>query len=383
MKGEACHFYSILEPIRDGDKLYGMLGVNVDITDRKRAEKELAQSKALLEAAIENLPFDFFAIGPDGRYILQNDTSKQHWGNVIGKFPKDVCSNSVELALWLDNNRRAFNGEKVEGEVELTTHGETRFFHNVLSPIRSGRYTHGILGINIDITDRKRAEQEKLEMERRLLHAQKLESLGILAGGIAHDFNNILAGIMGYADLVKVQLPESEPARKDIDIIKKAVERAAHLTRQMLAYSGKGKFIVEPVSLSRVVKDMRAMLEMSISKKATLNCNLASDLPMIEADASQIHQIILNLVINASEALGEDSGVIAISTDTIHCSGTDCAVLGGDDLREGLYVRLEVTDTGCGMDEANAGEDIRSFLHDEVHGPGIGLGSGPRHFARA
>ena len=373
VKGEARHFYSILVPIRDGDRLHGMLGVNVDITDRKRAEKELAQSKALLEATIENLPFDFFAIGPDGRYILQNATSKQHWGDAIGKFPKDVCSNSVELALWLDNNRRAFNGEKVEGEAELTTHGETRFFHNVLSPIRSGKQTHGILGINIDITDRKRAEQEKLEMERRLLHAQKLESLGILAGGIAHDFNNILAGIMGYADLVKVQLPESEPARKDIDIIKKAVERAAHLTRQMLAYSGKGKFIVEPVSLSRVVKDMRAMLEMSISKKATLNCNLASDLPMIEADASQIHQIILNLVINASEALGEESGVIAISTDTIQCSGTDCAVLGGDDLREGLYVRLEVTDTGCGMDEQTLAKIFDPFFTTKFTGRGLGL----------
>src|SRR5208282_5861680 len=145
------------------------------------------------------------------------------WGEAIGKFPEDVCLNRVDLARWLDNNRRAFNGEKVEGDVEFTTHGEMRFFHNIVSPIRSGRQTHGILGINIDITDRKRAEEEKLDLERRLLHAQKLESLGILAGGIAHDFNNILAGIMGYADLVKVQLPECEPARKDLDIIKKAV----------------------------------------------------------------------------------------------------------------------------------------------------------------
>ena len=119
VKREARHFYSISVPIRDGEMLYGMLGVNVDISDRKRAEKELAQSKALLEATIENLPFDFFAIGPDGRYILQNDTSKQHWGDAIGKFPRDVCLNSVELALWLDNNRRAFNGGKVEGKRSL------------------------------------------------------------------------------------------------------------------------------------------------------------------------------------------------------------------------------------------------------------------------
>ena len=248
------------------------------------------------------------------------------------------------------------------------------FAHAMTAAARGpeGKIAFG-LGVVQDITDRKRAEQEKLDMERRLLHAQKLESLGILAGGIAHDFNNILAGIMGYADLVKVQLPASEPARKDIDIIKKAVERAAHLTRQMLAYSGKGKFVVEPVSLSRIVKDMRAMLEMSISKKATLNCNLAPNLPMIEADASQIHQIILNLVINASEALGEDSGVITISTDTIHCNGTDYAVLGGDDLREGHYVRLEVSDTGCGMDEQTLAKIFDPFFTTKFTGRGLGL----------
>ena len=125
-----------------------------------------------------------------------------------------------------------------------------------------------------DITERERAEQEKLEMERRLLHAQKLESTGILAGGIAHDFNNILAGIMGYADLARLRLPESEAAREDIEVIKKAVQRAADLTRQMLAYSGKGRFIVEPVDLSRVVEDSKKMLAMFVSKKATVTYNL-------------------------------------------------------------------------------------------------------------
>ena len=218
-----------------------------------------------------------------------------------------------------------------------------------------------------------RAEKEKLEMERRLFHAQKLESLGVLAGGIAHDFNNILAGIMGYADLAKVHLPASEPAQQDLDIIKKAVERAAHLTRQMLAYSGKGKFVIEAVSLSQIVEDLRAMLKISISKKATLNCNLAPNLPMIEADATQIHQIILNLVINASEALGEDSGVIAISTDTIRCSGTECATLGGDELPEGLYVHLEVSDTGCGMDEQTLAKIFDPFFTTKFAGRGLGL----------
>jgi PAS domain S-box-containing protein len=230
------------------------------------------------------------------------------------------------------------------------------------------------LGVVEDITNRKRAEQEKLELERRLLHAQKLESIGILAGGIAHDFNNILAGIMGYADLVKRQLPASETAQEDLDVIKKAVQRAADLTRQMLAYSGKGKFIVEPVSLSRIVEDNKKMLAMSVSKKAVVRYDLASDLPTTLADASQIHQVILNLVINASDALGEQNGVIAITTDTIQCDRASLAALAvGNDLREGLYVRLEVSDTGCGMDQETAGKIFDPFFTTKCTGRGLGL----------
>ena len=232
----------------------------------------------------------------------------------------------------------------------------------------------GAIVSHTDITNRKRAEEEKLEMERRLLHAQKLESLGVLAGGIAHDFNNILAGIMGYADLAKLHLPASEPAREDIDVIKKAAQRAADLTRQMLAYSGKGKFIVEPVSLSQAVEDGKKMLAMSVSKKAELTYDLAPGLPTTQADASQIHQVILNLVINASEALGDNSGLIAISTDAIRLSASDSAAVShGYDLREGLHVRLQVSDTGCGMDQRTMARIFDPFFTTKFTGRGLGL----------
>ena len=232
----------------------------------------------------------------------------------------------------------------------------------------------GRIGAFVDITERKRAEQEKLEMERRLLHAQKLESMGILAGGIAHDFNNILAGIMGYADLAMVRLPASEPARADIEVIKKAVQRAADLTRQMLAYSGKGKFIVEPVDLSQVVEDSKKMLAMSVSKKATVTYNLAANLPVIQADASQMRQVVMNLVINASEALGEQGGVIAVSTRYDPCEAKDLAGMGlGQDLPEGLYVCLEVADTGCGMDEQTLAKIFDPFFTTKFTGRGLGL----------
>ena len=357
-----------------------MIGTIQDITERKQAEEALRASEERFRVTFEEAPVGMVIGVGDGVIVKANRAMCRMSGyseeELVGRHVRDLA-HPEDRELSGPFVEKLLGGEIPSFSVEkryIRKDGQPFFAHAMTAAARGpeGEIAFG-LGVVQDITDRKRAEQEKLEMERRLLHAQKLESLGVLAGGIAHDFNNILAGIMGYADLVKVQLPASEPARKDIDIIKKAVQRAADLTRQMLAYSGKGKFIVEPVSLSQIVKEMRAMMEMSISKKATLNCNLSSDLPMIEADASQIHQIILNLVINASEALGEDSGVITISTDTIHCNGPDFAVLGGDDLHEGLYVRLEVSDTGCGMDEETLAKIFDPFFTTKFTGRGLGL----------
>jgi len=234
--------------------------------------------------------------------------------------------------------------------------------------------TGGVVVSHMDITDRKHAEQKRMETERHLLHAQRLESLGVLAGGIAHDFNNILAGIMGHADLARLSLPESAPALEDIEEIRLVVERAADLTRQMLAYTGKGKFSVTPVNLSQVVEDNKKMLAMLVSKKATMIYHLASDLPVIQADATQIHQVVLNLAINASEALGANSGEIEISTDTLQYGAADCTVnRGGIDLREGLYVRLRIADTGCGMDKQTQARIFDPFFTTKFTGRGLGL----------
>jgi two-component system, cell cycle sensor histidine kinase and response regulator CckA len=212
------------------------------------------------------------------------------------------------------------------------------------------------------------------EKEQQLWRAQKLESLGVLAGGIAHDFNNILAGIMGYADLIRLRLAPSEPARQDLDVIKKAVQRAADLTRQLLAYAGRGKMVVEAVDLSRVVEDARKMLDVTLSKKAVVNYGLASGLPTIQADISQIHQILLNLVINASESLGDRTGVITIATETVPWSVACSAGLPEEDESSPRpYVCLTVSDTGCGMDEDILGRIFDPFFTTKFAGRGLGL----------
>jgi PAS domain S-box-containing protein len=231
-----------------------------------------------------------------------------------------------------------------------------------------------ILGTHTDITERKQIEAERLEMERRLLHTQKLESLGVLAGGIAHDFNNLLMVILGYADLSLFELSPVSPVRPKIEEIIKASHRAADLCRQMLAYSGKGQFVVEHMYLNEVVQEMIHMLKTSISKKVLLNLNLEKMTPLIEGDPAQIRQVIMNLVINGSEAIGDKSGVVTVSTGARYCDDDYLQeTFHVDSLTAGLYVSVEISDTGCGMDRETQSRIFEPFFTTKFTGRGLGM----------
>jgi PAS domain S-box-containing protein len=230
------------------------------------------------------------------------------------------------------------------------------------------------LAIHRDITRLKQAEQEQRNLEKQMLHAQKLESLGVLAGGIAHDFNNILMAIIGNADLAKMRINRDSPAYENLAQIDSAAYRAADLAKQMLAYSGKGRFLVENINLNRLLEEMLHMLKVSISKKAELRLDFDSKLPLIEADATQIRQVVMNLVINASEALGENPGEISISTGSIYCESSYLKAFWMDeDLPGGLYVCLEVTDNGCGMDKETISRIFEPFFTTKFTGRGLGM----------
>lgn len=225
-----------------------------------------------------------------------------------------------------------------------------------------------------DLTERKKFEEERLAMERQLLHTQKLESLGVLAGGIAHDFNNLLTAIIGNAEIGRRRLKPESPAMSNLEGIEQAAQRAADLARQMLSYSGRGKFIVEPLDLNVLLEEMLHMLEVSISKKAILRFNLHRPLPAVEADATQIRQILMNLIINASEAIGDKSGVIATTTGCMDCDESYLQqVWLEDNLKPGLYVYLEVADTGCGMDKETLSKLFDPFFTTKFTGRGLGM----------
>lgn len=231
-----------------------------------------------------------------------------------------------------------------------------------------------VLAVVVDITTRKQAEEERLKLEEQILQTQKLESLGVLAGGIAHDFNNLLAGILGNADLALMDLSQVSPARESVEDIQTSAIRAADLCKQMLAYSGKGKFVIKPISLNEIIKETTHLLQLSISKSAVINYNLFEDLPAIEADPTQVRQVIMNLVTNASEAIGDKSGVITLNTGVMECDRHYLKDTFSDsDLPEGMYVYLEVADTGCGIKQENLKKIFDPFYTTKVTGRGLGL----------
>ena len=222
-------------------------------------------------------------------------------------------------------------------------------------------------GTVIDVSERQRIEEG-------LRRAQKLESLGVLAGGIAHDFNNLLMSIMGNTELAKMDLEADSSLNRRLDRIETAAGRAAELSRQMLAYSGKGEFVISRLDLSASARDMAHLFEGAVSKKAEIEYRLDRDLPSVEADEGQIEQILMSLVTNASEALSGAGGKITISTGHRYFTAEDLADTYLDDqLPAGLYVVLEVTDEGSGMEEDIQLKIFDPFFTTKFTGRGLGL----------
>ena len=235
-------------------------------------------------------------------------------------------------------------------------------------------FLQSIANVLAETIERKLAEEERQKMEEKLRHTQKLESLGVLAGGIAHDFNNILTGILGNSELVLDDLSPESPLRNHIKEIRKGAERAAELSQQMLAYSGQGKFVIKNIDINELIKEITYLLNVSISKKHIIKFNLTENLLSVDVDITQIRQVIMNLIINASEAIDENSGMISITTGAKECD-KDCfkKMYLHEELPEGLYNFIEVADTGAGMDEETVKKIFDPFFTTKFTGRGLGM----------
>lgn len=354
-----------------------------DVTCQREEEERLQRSEADLRRSQ--------AVARLGSYRLELPTMT--WSHsavldeILGIEPDAPASREDVDSLVHPEDREAlraqFEGLALAGRGPLhhecrlrgARDGAERWVH-ILGELERGAdgAVQAVFGTVQDITERKRAEDEHRKLAARVQHAQKLESLGVLAGGIAHDFNNLLTSMLGNADLALEDLPRSSPARGNVEDIETAARRAAELCRQLLAYSGRGRFQVQIVDLRDVIEEMGQLLSVTVSKQVVLRYHFAADLPGVEADPTQIRQVVMNLITNASEAIGDKQGVISVSTGAMTC---DESYLGeawsSAELEPGLYACLEVTDTGCGMDASTQQRLFDPFFSTKFTGRGLGL----------
>jgi two-component system, cell cycle sensor histidine kinase and response regulator CckA len=357
-----------------------LLAVVRDVTGRKQSEEALRESEERFRTLAEQSVLGI-AILSGAQLVFCNE--------VLAAI---CCATREEMLSWgyaemlamvhpadrplaLDELLKRKAGQDLQGRYELRIrHRQGTRWLSIFARHIQLRGQPAIEAVVLDITERRRVEEERQRLELRMQHAQKLESLGVLAGGIAHDFNNLLVGVLGNAGLALTEIPEGSPAHRRLHQIEVAAQRAAELTQQMLAYSGRGRFLVETIHLDQVVDEMSHLLRASISKMAQLSCDFAPQLPTIEADAAQLHQVIMNLITNASEALGERGGTIIVRTGVLHADrATLSATYLDDELPEGRYVYLEVADTGCGMDGETQARIFDPFFTTKTTGRGLGL----------
>ncbi len=353
-----------------------------DANKRKRAESALAREQMLLQALMQTLPEQIYFKDKQSRFIRINKAQMRTFGvtsqkQILGKTDFDFFSEEHASSAFADEQEIMRTGMSMVGKEEKETWADGRetWVSTTKAPLLDAEGNIiGTFGISRDITTVKRHETMRSQVESRMQHTDKMESLGMLASGIAHDFNNLLMGVLGNTSLALAALPEDDSVWTTVKQIETTAMRAADLTNQLLAYSGMGGVTVKTLNLNSLVKEMTKLLEITISKNVALRYNFSDSLPPIEGDATQMRQVIMNLITNASDALGDHSGTISVATGYIDCDETYLAqAYVADHLKPGRYVFLEVSDTGAGMDAETRKKIFDPFFTTKPTGRGLGL----------
>jgi PAS domain S-box-containing protein len=356
------------------DALVGPLARKAFADERRRAQEVVETAEERLRAALEAASTGIFEIDLAADTLHLDARCRELFGVEGAVMERQRFLAQVNPAD-LEAMRRAASGA-ASGDPDRAVEVQFRYEspRGTLWVSARGRLQRDANGAPRRIIGTVQDMTESRRLEDKLVATQKLESLGVLAGGIAHDFNNLLVGVLGNTGLAKLELPPSSPALVSIEGIETAALRASELTRQLLAYAGKGRFLVTRIDLRALVEEMGHLLQAVIAKGVVLRYQFAHAVPPVEGDATQLRQVVMNLITNASDAIGERSGIVTLSTSLIHADrGYLAETLFDDELVPGDYVCLQVSDTGVGMDAATQARIFEPFFTTKFTGRGLGL----------
>ena len=372
-QGRELSVFVSFSPIRDeAGRVTGAFKTVRDVTEQRRVERELRTAHERFRVAQKALRAGIWE-----RNLISGEG---HWSpelyELIGLEPSAPptleswlkCVHPDDLERVRRNMVRAIERqEELRHQFRIVRNGQVRWITTFGQVVADPGHPARLIGISIDTTDLHTAEEA-------VRQAARFESIARLAGGVAHDFNNLLAGIMGGASFIAEVLPEDHPSRSMLDLILRSSERAAQLTRQLLAYAGQGAFAVCRLDLSRTVQEACSLVRGSFSSRVEFEVQTGWDLPPIEADPNQVRDVVLNLVVNASEAIGDGIGSVRVRTGIERLDRTAIAArFSGMDVAPGAYAYLEVQDTGPGMASDVANRIFEPFFTTKFMGRGLGL----------
>ena len=355
------------------NKLQGLVGVIVDITERKKAEEDLRDNEEKFrrlsmefQALLEAIPDAVILYSPDLLIRWANRNASKAFGKEPGEILNKTC-----YAMWHSKNepclvcpvQRSFKSGKFESEELTFSEGSIRDIHAAPVFDEKGEVI-GVVGITRDITSQRK-------LETQLNHLQKMDAIGQLAGGIAHDFNNILTAIIGYGHLLQLKTSSDEPTRKYVDNIMSASERAADLTKNLLAFSRKQAYHPQPAELNEIISKLDSILSRLIREDIELRIELHPFDLIVMADTGQIEQVLINLVTNARDAM-PNGGTIRIKTHPVHLENEFIEAFGFGN--PGNYAALSISDSGIGLDENTRERIFEPFFTTKEKGKGTGLG---------
>jgi PAS domain S-box-containing protein len=378
--GGRIRMSNVLAPLRTGGEITAAVGVGVDVTAQHQAVEALRESEQRFRDIVRSLGDWVWEVDRAGRLTYSSPQVEALLGfpaeEMLGRSPWDTCFPEERRSLLAGQNamlrhpapfrdREIWHRHRDGGKVCLSVSGVPVF--------DGGGALRGYRGVVHDVTERKREEEEHRRLEAEVEQARRVESLGVLAGGIAHDFNNLLTAILGNAELALGELPEGG-ARELVSQIQAAGQHAAELTRQMLAYAGRGHLTTTRVDLTTAVREMAQLLGASLPKKVTLELELADGLPAVEADPAQLRQVVMNLVINAADAIGDGEGRIAVRTLGSSSPDPFAADFSLGKLEGGRAVAcVEIADSGAGIPPETLAKIFDPFFTTKFTGRGLGL----------